>query len=45
MTGHEGKELTGLVQCYGVERFHEGKPDVTVQRQTLSERYVYLSQG
>ena len=45
MTRHEGKQVTGLVQCCGVERFHEGKPSVTVQRQTSSERYVFLSQG
>ena len=45
MTGHEGKWVTGLVQCCGVERIHEGKPSVTVQRQTSSERYVCLSQG
>ena len=44
MTGHEGKEVTGLVQCCGVERIHEGKPSMTVQRQTSSERYVCLSQ-
>ena len=45
MIGHEGKEVIGLVQCCGVERIHEGKPNVTVQRQTASERYVCLSQG
>ena len=45
MTGDEGKQVTGLVQCCGVERIHEGKPSVTVQRQTSSERYVCLSQG
>ena len=45
MTGDEGKQVTGLVQCCGVERNHEGKPNVTVQRQTSSERYVCLSQG
>ena len=45
MTGDEGKQVTGLVQCCGVERFHECKPSVTVQRQTASERYVCLSQG
>ena len=45
MIGHEGKQVTGLVKCCGVERFHEGKPSVTVQRQTSSERYVCLSQG
>ena len=28
-----------------VERFHKGKASLTVQRQTRSEPYVYLSQG
>ena len=45
ITGQGGKQVTGLVQCCGVERIHEGKPNVTVQRQTSSERYVCLSQG
>ena len=45
MTGHKGKQVTSLVQCCGVERIHEGKPSMTVQRQTSSERYVCLSQG
>ena len=45
MTGHEEKEVACLVQCYGVERFQEGKPTMTMQRQTSSERYVCLSQG
>ena len=45
MTDHEGKQVLGLVQCCGVERIHEGKPSMTVQRQTSSEQYVFLSQG
>ena len=45
MIGDEGKQVTSLVRYSGVERIHEGKPSVTVQRQTSSERYVCLSQG
>ena len=45
MTGDEGKQVTSLVQYCGVETFHEGKPSMTVQRQTSSERYVCLNQS
>ena len=45
MTVHEGKQVTGLVQCYAVEIFHEGKASMTVQRETASEQCVCFSQG
>ena len=45
MTIHEGKQVTGLVQCYAVEIFHEGKASMIVQRETASEQYVCFSQG
>ena len=45
MTIHEGKQVTGSVQCYAVEIFHEGKASMTVDRETASEQYVCFSQG
>ena len=45
MTIHEGKQVTGSVQCYAVEIFHEGKASMTVHRETASEQCVCFSQG
>ena len=45
MTVHEGKQVTGSVQCCAMKIFHEGKASMTVQRETASGQYLCFSQG
>ena len=45
MIVHEGKQVTGSVQCCAMKIFHEGKASMTVQRETASEQYLCFSQG
>ena len=40
MIGHEGKEVTGSVQCYATSKYHCGKASMTSHEGKRGYRFI-----